>query len=62
MARKPSAAKLAKGLLRAAHKAEALANRLRTLGDDRHANAVAAAASALANAGYATEAKVATPE
>lgn len=57
MRRKPSPALLAKGLLRAAHKAEALANRLRALGDDRHADGVAAAARALADAGYATEAR-----
>ncbi|GEM_PF-3883856 len=41
--RKPSPARLAKGLWRFAHEAEDKANALRELGFDRHANSLAAA-------------------
>jgi hypothetical protein len=53
--RKPSAKVLSKGLWRAAHNAEALANRLRELGDDSQARAVAAAANAMSSAAIAVE-------
>lgn len=48
--RKPSASKLAKGLWRQAHEAEAKAASLRELGFDDHARAVSAAANAFSNA------------
>lgn len=48
--RKSSQTRLAAGLWRQAHEAEAKAAKLRELGYDRYANSVAAAASALSDA------------
>lgn len=56
--RKPSPAKLAKGLERMAHEAEAKAGRLREIGLDGHARAVSAAANAFSDAALHIENKV----
>ena len=56
--RKPSAAKLAKGLWRQAHEAEAKAAKLRELGFENHARGVSAAATALSNAAMFLEQKI----
>ena len=55
--RKPSSTRLAKGLWRQAHEAEAKAASLRERGFDRYANSVSAAASALSDAALFLEEK-----
>lgn len=55
--RKPSPARLAKGLWRQAHEAEAKAAALSELGNDRYAHAVSAAANALSDAAIFLEEK-----
>ncbi len=58
--RKPSAAKLIKGLWRLAYEAEAKAAKLQELGFDRYANSVSAAASELSDAAIFLEEKANT--
>lgn len=48
--RKPSPSKLAKSLWLMAHRADALAGKLRSIGEDRHAVAVESAACAFSDA------------
>ena len=56
--RKPSASRLAKGLWRAAHEAEAKAVQLSALGLNDYARSVSAAANALSDAAQHIENKV----